>query len=123
MTVILTRKQLGAAGEQHAEAFLKKQGYTILARNWRCRSGEIDIIALEGELVVFVEVRTRTSSARFGTPEESIDARKQHQVIATSQVYLHQNQLHDHQVRFDTISVYADQHGALKHLDHIRCAF
>lgn len=119
----LSRKQLGAAGERHAELYLEEAGYRIIARNWRCRSGEIDLIAREGDILVVVEVRTRSSKARFGTPQESIDARKQQQVMETAQVYLYQQRLHNYQVRFDVISVFTDKQGNMKDIEHIRCAF
>ncbi|AEI44358.1 YraN family protein [Paenibacillus mucilaginosus] len=119
----LNRRQLGAAGEAAAERYLRGQGMRPLARNWRCRSGEIDLILMDGELVVFVEVRTRTSNRSFGTAAESVDARKQRQVAATSQVFLMQQRLLDRQVRFDVISVEAQGDGAILSLDHIRSAF
>jgi hypothetical protein len=65
------KRQLGRRGEDLATAYLRQQGYVILARNWRCPVGEIDIVAREGEILAFVEVRTRRGD-RFGTPEESI---------------------------------------------------
>ncbi|MCZ8520072.1 MULTISPECIES: YraN family protein [Paenibacillus] len=119
----MNRRQLGTAGEAAAERYLQGLGMRLLARNWRCRSGEIDLIFLDGELVVFVEVRTRTSARTFGTAAESIDARKQRQVMATSQVYLMQQRLMDRQVRFDVVSAEAEGDGTILHLDHIRSAF
>ena len=59
-----------------AEAFLRRSAYTIVARNYRCRLGEIDLVALDGPVLVFVEVRSR-NGPEFGTPLESVDARKQ----------------------------------------------
>ncbi|MDQ1913273.1 YraN family protein [Paenibacillus sp. GD4] len=119
----LNRKQLGAVGEQHAEAYLISKHFIILARNWRVRSGEIDIVAKVDGVIVFIEVRTRSRTLRFGTPQESIDAKKQRQVLETAQVYLHQHRLYNEQTRFDVISVITDPYGNLKELDHILCAF
>src|SRR4051812_10179 len=102
------RKRLGAYGEQLAERYLREHGCHVLERNWRCRSGEIDLIAMDGEVVVFIEVRTRRMTGRFGTPQESVNHRKQKQVRDTSQVYLHMNNKHDCKVRFDLISVKMD---------------
>ena len=70
------RGELGRRGEGLAEAFLRRSAYTIVARNYRCRLGEIDLVALDGPVLVFVEVRSRNGPA-FGTPLESVDARKQ----------------------------------------------
>jgi putative endonuclease len=119
----LTRKQLGALGESASADYLQQNGLSILERNWRCRSGEIDLIADEGDHLVFIEVRTRSSEARFGTPKESVDARKQRQVAETAQYYLLQKRQHDRQVRFDVISVMTDPSGNVQSLEHIRIAF
>ena len=70
--------------------YLIERGYTLIARNWRCRSGEIDIIAEIDHVLVFIEVRTRSSQASFGTAEESINYRKQKQVRETAQFYIYQ---------------------------------
>lgn len=119
----LKRKELGAVGEAAAEQRLKEQGFRLLARNWRCRTGEIDIIALDGEILVFVEVRTRSGRRAFGTPLESVNVRKQRQIYETSQVYLHQERQHGRQVRYDVLAVQTDPTGALLHIEHIRNAF
>ena len=66
------RSSVGRRGEEAACAYLAERGYRILDRNWRCRLGEIDIVAERGDIVVFVEVRTRTGT-RFGTGAESVD--------------------------------------------------
>lgn len=119
----LKRKELGAIGEAAAEQWLKKQGFRLLARNWRCRTGEIDFVGLEGELLVFIEVRTRSGSLAFGTPQESVDARKRRQIYETSQVYLHREREYDRQVRYDVLAVLTDRAGVITHIDHIRNAF
>lgn len=120
----ITRKQLGALGEQYAFEHLSQQGYRVLERNWRCRTGEIDLIAWDGALLVFVEVRTRSGgSGSFGTPQESVDYRKQLQVMETAQLYVHSRQLQQHQLRFDVVSVITDKDGNKQSLDHIMNAF
>ncbi|MFE5319619.1 YraN family protein [Paenibacillus sp. NPDC056579] len=119
----ISRKQLGALGEQYAFEYLRQQGYRVIQRNWRCRTGEIDLIAWDGPLLVFVEVRTRTGgSGQFGSPQESVDYRKQLQVMETAQVYAHTHQL-QHQMRFDVVSVITDKEGNQQSLDHIMNAF
>lgn len=70
-----TRAQIGSRGEDLAAEYLSGDGFTILDRNWRCRYGELDIIAAEGEVLVFVEVKTRTGRA-FGTPAEAVTQTK-----------------------------------------------
>lgn len=72
---ITTRAQIGSRGEDLAAEYLSGDGFTILDRNWRCRYGELDIIAAEGEVLVFVEVKTRTGRA-FGTPAEAVTQTK-----------------------------------------------
>ena len=81
------RQLLGAEGERAAEKFLRRQRYTIVARNYRCPSGEVDLVALDRSTVVFVEVKTRTQ-AGFGSPLEAVDPRKQRQIQRAAQHYL-----------------------------------
>jgi putative endonuclease len=101
------RQILGADGERAAEKFLRRQRYAILARNYRCRSGEIDLIALDGSTVVFIEVKTRTQLG-FGSPLEAVDRRKQHQIQRAALQYLSENRLHDRNARFDVVGVWLD---------------
>jgi len=82
-----SRKQLGALGERLALKHLRKRGYHIRETNFRCRQGEIDIIAQQKDCLVFVEVRTRTGSD-FGTPEESVTAAKKEKLISLALSYL-----------------------------------
>lgn len=77
------RKAKGAMGEEAAALFLETLGYRILDRNWRCRSGEIDLIARQEHILVFIEVRSRSSS-KYGTPAESVTPRKITQVRQTA---------------------------------------
>ncbi|TKH37433.1 YraN family protein [Paenibacillus polymyxa] len=98
------RKAKGAMGEEAAALFLENLGYRILERNWRCRSGEIDLIAKQEHILVFIEVRSRSSS-KYGTPAESVTARKITQVRQTAAVYLHMNGMGESPIRFDMISV------------------
>lgn len=81
------RKTTGSQGEAQAAEYLLGLGYTILQTNWRCRRGELDIIAQDGATLVFVEVRTR-SSARLGSPEESVTVAKQRRLAELAQIYL-----------------------------------
>ena len=83
----MKRRERGARGEKLAGEFLKRKGYRLRETNFRCREGEIDIVAEHGDYLVFVEVRTKKST-QFGTPEESITAAKREKLIEVAQVYL-----------------------------------
>jgi putative endonuclease len=114
----MTKARFGALGEEAAAGLLRASGYRIVARNHRCRLGEIDIIAEKGELLVFVEVRTRATSL-FGGPEETVDARKQRRVIAAARDYLAQRRGRAKAARFDVIAVVDGPQGpALTHFEN-----
>jgi putative endonuclease len=117
------RKKLGELGEKLALQHLIDLNYAILHCNWRCRTGELDIIAEDEEILVFIEVRTRRQTGTFGTPQESVDVRKQKQVRETAQVYLHHQRKYDCKVRFDLISVVMSLQTELVRIDHLRHAF
>ena len=97
------RQESGREGEERAVGFLQKKGYEILQRNVRYKRGEIDIIARDGDTVVFVEVKSRSSSG-FGVPEEAVDRRKQRQLCRLALLYLQKKGwLHRVDCRFDVI--------------------
>jgi putative endonuclease len=118
-----SRKLKGAAAEQAAALYLSSQGYVILEANWRCRSGELDLIAEHGDALVFIEVRSRSGSPLQGTPEESVDIRKIRQVRNTAEVYLHMKGQEDRRISFDVISVQLNEDLSIAGLRHIREAF
>lgn len=97
-------KELGANGEKIAKEFLLKEGYTILESNFRCRLGEIDIIALEGEYLIFIEVKTRTGYL-YGYPIEAINAKKKNSLVKVAQTYLALKKLKDKNLRFDVVEI------------------
>lgn len=117
------RKQLGKLGEELAEAFLSERAYRIVERNWRCRTGELDIIAEKADKLIFIEVRTRRPSGRFGSAKESVDYRKQLKVKETAQFYLHRFQKYEQSIQFDVITVEVSVDGAEPHIEHIQGAF
>lgn len=117
------RKQLGAEGERIAAEYMIREGYRIISQNWRCRSGELDIVAVKNDQLVFVEVRSRRLTGRFGTPQESVDVRKQNQVRQTAQFFLYRHPQYDLPVRFDVIALHFSPDGIFSHLDHIINAF
>ena len=102
-----TRKEKGAAGEALASIYLLDKGYEIIDRNWRCRSGELDIVARKDDCLVFVEVRSRSGSPRYGTPAESVNVHKMMQVRKTAEVYImyKQEDIATTMIRFDVIAV------------------
>ena len=103
-----TRK-VGAYYEQLALEYLKEKGYQMLEHNFRCKLGEVDIIALDGDALVFVEVKYR-ASADFGQPTVAVNRQKQMRIsnVASYYVYSHR-QFADHNCRFDVISIVGDE--------------
>lgn len=112
------RRQLGQWGESVAAHHLEAKGYQIVARNWRCRHGEIDLIAQAGKTLVFAEVKTRRGRA-FGTPEEGVSPRKLRKLFELGQHYLLEKDLDDIEWRIDLVAVELDNRGKLLRCDHI----
>ena len=98
------RIHLGKRGEEIAVAHLRAKGYRIEVRNFRRKTGEIDIICRDGDTYVFVEVKARQDCG-FGHPTEAVTRRKQMQISRTALLYLHSRELFDAAVRFDVIGV------------------
>jgi len=115
------KRRLGQRGEGIAAAYLGEQGYEVLARNWRCPAGELDIVARDGETLAFVEVRTRRGD-RYGTPEESITPAKQAKLVELAQTYLQENGLAGENWRIDVVAVEMDRRGRVTRLNLIRNA-
>jgi putative endonuclease len=114
------RLALGRWGEEEAVSFLCRQGMKIVARNVRTPVGEIDIVARDGQLLVFIEVKARRSNA-FGTPQEAVGRAKQRQIIRAAQWYLGDGKGRGLQPRFDVVAVRPGPGGAL--VEHIPNAF
>jgi len=114
------RQAVGALGEKLAAGFLRKRGYHIIETNYRCPAGEIDIIARQGETLVFIEVRTK-SSQEFGSPEESITSAKKARLRALA---AHYGQTHDNlpSQRIDVVSVELDKKGRVSRIEIIENA-
>ena len=115
------RISLGKRGEDLAVEKLKTLGYEIVTRNFRCTSGEIDVIGLHHEIWVFIEVRTRRGK-KFGTPEESVTLRKKQHLLAAAQTYLQDNALHEVNWRIDFVAVELSPKGELLRVDVIENA-
>jgi len=115
------RLGLGRRGEALAAEKLASLGYEVVAHNYRCAAGEIDLVARYGERWVFVEVRTRRGH-KFGTPEESITLRKRARLIACAQHYLQEHELADVAWRIDVVAVGLSPRGELLRVDVIENA-
>ena len=111
------RKKLGAWGESVAAHHLEAKGYSIVARNWRCTHGEVDLIAQAGEELVFVEVKTRRGR-EMGSPEEALTPAKQKKLMKLAQIYVAEQEL-DVDWRIDLIAVELDKSGKLLRCEHI----
>ncbi len=111
------RHILGKNGEKAAFDYLEKQGYTILEKNFSCRQGEIDIIALDGNYIVFFEIKSRTN-IEFGLPSESVTDKKIKHILRAASYYLYKHQLEDANTRVDVIEVYV-KHGNYK-INHLK---
>lgn len=112
---------LGEQGENVAAQFLAANSFRILQRNFRTRSGEIDIIAQTGRTIVFVEVKTRSNTV-YGQPAEYVTRRKQERLLKAALYYLHSNGQDDALARFDVVEVIATSRG-LTVSNHIINAF
>lgn len=115
-----TKQEIGSYGEELAVKHLVKKGYKILTRNWRFQKGEIDIIALDKEWLVFVEVKTR-STIDFGNPEEFISTRQQKMIVNTAHQFIVDNDRQE-ESRFDAIGIVI-QNNKVVQIDHIEEAF
>ena len=114
------KQLLGKEGERIAERYLLKKGYKLVERNYRCPSGELDLIVLDRRVVVFVEVKTRTGHA-FGTPFEAVEFRKQQTMTQAAQYFLAQKGLQQRDARFDVVGI--SWPGRQPVVEHIENAF
>ena len=111
----------GEEGEKIAAAFLLKQGYRILERNFRTALGEIDLIAQDGKTLIFVEVKAR-SGIGFGVPQSAVDPRKQTKMSRVALLYLSQKKIEGCECRFDVIGITQGSNGAAS-VEHFKNAF
>ena len=114
------RSRLGTQGERIAAAHLESLGLVIETRNYRTRFGEVDIVARDGEETVFVEVRTKRSTA-YGTPEESLTPRKQARLVKAAEQYLAERGLAGTSWRVDLVAITLQPDGPV-HISHIESA-
>ena len=95
---------LGRRGERAAEKYLRRSGYRIVARNFRAAGAEIDLVAMDGEVLVFVEVKTRRSRDA-GAPEEAVDERKQKQIRRAAEIFATRYRADEVEMRFDIVAI------------------
>ena len=112
----MNRRETGTQYEERAAEYLIAQNYQILERNYRIRSGEIDIIARDGTVLVFIEVKYRKND-ESGNPLEAVDIRKQRKIIKVARYYLYQKKYGDVPCRFDVIGICGS------HIEHIKDVF
>ena len=115
-------KTLGRRGEEAAARFLKRLGYKILARGRRLAPGELDLVALDGRTIVFVEVKTRTS-ADVGHPAEAVDAVKQRKLTRLAVTFLKRHGLLEFPARFDVVAITWPEGRGRPVIEHFKNAF
>lgn len=120
--ICVDRRSLGRIGEAAAGDFLERRGYRIIARNFRCPFGELDLIAQQGEAIVFVEVKARTT-ADFGEPFDAITAQKQRRLARLATYYLKGRNWLRRPARFDAVSVTVTPDGAVLKIEVLVHAF
>ncbi len=116
-----TNKSLGAFGEEIAATYLKRLRFKIIERNYSCKSGEIDIVAIDGKTLVFVEVKTRKNCS-YGPPQLSVTQFKQRQISKAALTYVTAKKLGDMNARFDVVAVLLREQERPQ-IDHIKNAF
>lgn len=116
----MDKKEIGNKGEDFAADYYRKLGFGIKARNFHCRGGEIDIIAENGEYIIFVEVKNRSDRALY-SPKEAVDGKKQRKLTLAAMKYLSENE-NGKQPQFDVFEVYS-QNGRIYKFQRIENAF
>ncbi|MBI2860230.1 MAG: YraN family protein [Chloroflexi bacterium] len=117
----MKRRETGILGEKLAREFLEKRGYHILETNYRCAEGEIDIVACQGECLVFVEVRAKRSAA-FGAPEESITTAKKERLRAAAERYQQSREGLPTSWRIDMVAIELDRNNQPRRIEIIENA-
>jgi putative endonuclease len=112
---------VGERGESIAEAYLRGRGFAILEKNYRCKTGEVDIVARDGDTIVFVEVKARRNLA-YGPPQLAVTPFKQRQISRTALTWLAHHKKPNAIARFDVIAILVPDHE-VPQVEHIRNAF
>ncbi|MEY2458314.1 MAG: putative endonuclease [Acidimicrobiaceae bacterium] len=100
----MTRRALGIAGEDAAAAWYEANGYEVVARNWQCREGELDLVVRRNRTIVFCEVKTRATDA-FGSPAEAVNHLKRQRLRVLAGKWLEEYPVPMREIRFDVVSV------------------
>ncbi len=116
----MSRQALGARGEEYVAGYIQRQRMAVLERNYRCRLGEIDIIAKDGDTVAFIEVKTRSGS-RFGSPAEAVTEAKKQKLLKAAYDYIASRDVGDVGLRFDVAEVFVQDNGFS--INYIKNAF
>lgn len=116
------RRAVGKQAEEVAVRYLQEQGYRIIAQNWYCTTGELDIIAYDLSQLVIVEVRSKREGSKYGTALEAITPSKVKQVRKTAFYYLYKTGNSEANIRFDVIAI-TTNHDGTSHINHIESAF
>jgi len=115
-------KDIGELGESISESYLKNSGYKILEKNFKCKCGEIDLIASNEGYICFIEVKTRYGT-NFGMPSEAVVFSKQHKINKTAEVYILKKNINNWNFRFDVIEVLLNGDNNDFSVNHIQDAF
>ncbi len=115
-------KILGNAGEDMAYEYLSSIGYKILDRNFRCKLGEIDLIGFDGDILCFIEVKTRRGNM-YGNPSEAVTPYKQHRIVKSALTYISKNRLNNFMCRFDVMEIISDGRQEDTQINLIKDAF
>lgn len=115
-------KDIGNLGEIISANYLENNYYKILDKNFKCRNGEVDIIAIKNSTLTFVEVKSRFFTS-FGNPCESVTYHKQSKIINCANYYIFKNNFYNYNIRFDIIEIVLDLNSTKHHLNHIKDAF
>lgn len=110
----------GRYGESLAREYIINKGYKVLEVNYTTKLGEVDIIALDKNIIAFIEVKTRTNK-NFGYAYEAVNFRKQKKIINTSNVYMKHKNIKDIQIRYDIIEVYLERQIDINHIENAFC--
>lgn len=105
----------GVFGEESAIEYLKKSGYRIIEKNYTTAHGELDIIALDGDTIVFIEVKSRNNE-KYGKPIEAITRKKQDNIIKSAKEFIHKKRLYERNIRFDAICILRDN---MEHIENV----
>jgi putative endonuclease len=113
------RKLLGQSGEAAGEKYLRRKGYRIVARNYHCKAGEIDLVALDGPVIVFVEVKTR-SDDDVAAPQDAVNRGKRRHLINAARHFLRRTRSEHRPARFDILAIVQPPEGParIEHFDH-----